>query len=109
MLHLATSQDSAQEVPAPSVGTTIDQAAGLLVRYPHLSTPELARLIELYRSMSALDTAQLISDTRIGPKMTQFRAENRSEIRVPFHQYSVFVFIAVAGFATIAWALLVYQ
>ena len=92
------------QVEAPA-GIALQQFSELIVRYPNLSEIELARLINLYGHLSALDVALMISDEKFGPKIDRFFDENRSKIRTPFGQYAVLVAIAVAGFAIIAWAL----
>ena len=83
----------------------INEATDLVSRYPNLSEIELARLINLYRSLSALDAALMISDEELGPKLDRFRDDQRSRIRTPFRQYAVLVWIAIAGIIVTAWAL----
>ena len=82
-----------------------EEAARLLNRYPALSEIELARLINLYRLLPALDVALILSDDMLAPKIDQFSKDHRAKIRIPFRQYAVLVWIAVAGLATLAWAL----
>ena len=109
MLQLASTNSASTPDPGLDFGTRLDQAAGLLNRYPNLQTHELARLIELYRGMSALDIAKLLSDTKTAPVLGRFHAEQRENIRAPFREYAVLVFMGIAGIATIAWATIAYQ
>ena len=91
------------QLEAPA-GVALQQFTELIDRYPNLSEIELARLINLYGQLSALDVALVISDEKFGPKLDRFFRDNRSKIRTPFRQYAVLVAIAVVGFAIIAWA-----
>ena len=89
---------------APAPGSpALEQAAELIGRYPNLSEIELARLINLYRELSALDVALMISDEQLAPRLDRFVGEHRSEVRPPFRQYAVFVAIAVAAVALVVW------
>ena len=103
MLH-----DFSQSSPAQSRSevhrTAGEEAARLLSRYPKLSEIELARLITLYRQLPALDVALILSDDMLAPKIDQFSKDHRSKVRIPFRQYAVLVWIAVAGLAILAWA-----
>ena len=80
------------------------QAAELVDRYPNLSEIELARLINLYRELSSLDMALMISDSELAPKLNRFRKDHRRQLRTPFRQYAVLVYIAVAGIFFAVWA-----
>ena len=80
------------------------QAVGLVERYPNLSEIELARLINLYRELSSLDMALMISDSELAPKLDRFRKDHRRQLRTPFRQYAVLVYIAVAGIFFAVWA-----
>ena len=44
-------------------------AVDLVDRYPDLAGVELARLIDLYRQLSAVDIALMLSDQTLGPKL----------------------------------------
>ena len=81
-----------------------EEAAKLLSRYPALSEIELAYLINLYRRLPPLDVALILSDEMLAPKIDQFSKDHRSKVRIPFRQYAVLVWIAVAGLAVLAWA-----
>lgn len=83
----------------------INEATELVSRYPNLSEIELARLINLYRRLSALDVALMISDEKLGPKLDRFCDDQRSRIRTPFRQYAVLVWIGIAGIIVTVWAL----
>jgi hypothetical protein len=89
------------QAPAPR---SADEARELLRRYPNLSDIELARLIHLYRELSALEMALILSDETLAPGLDRFSAENRSKIRAPFRQYAALVGYAVIGLAVVAWA-----
>jgi hypothetical protein len=82
-----------------------DEARELIARYPNLSEVELARLINLYRQLSALDTALMLSDESLAPKLDRFSADNRSRIRPPFRHYASLWFYAVLGIGAFTWAL----
>lgn len=81
----------------------LEQAAELIGRYPNLNEIELARLINLYRELSALDVALMISDELLAFKLERFVREHRSKVRPPFRHYAVFVAIAVAAVALVVW------
>ena len=83
------------------------KAIELIKRYPRLSEPELAQLIELYRHLPALEVALLISDETTGPKLDRFVDDHRTKVRTPFRQYAVLVAIAFVGMAVLAWAVAV--
>jgi hypothetical protein len=87
--------------PAPRPA---DEARELIRRYPNLSETELARLINLYRELSALDMALMLSDERLAPSLDCFSTDHRSKIRTPFRQYAALVGYAVVGVAALAWA-----
>lgn len=90
-----------------SPGVALQQAADLIDRYPNLSEIELVRLINLYRELSALEVALLISDDDLAPRLGRFVQDHRSKVRTPFRQYAVLVAIAVAGISLFIWALIV--
>jgi hypothetical protein len=100
--HFETNPRSAR---AASIGTSQEQVRLLLERYPNLSETELARLINLYRSFSALDTALLFSDEGLGPRLDRFTAENRSKVRPPFRQYAGLLFYTLLTMAALVWAI----
>src|SRR3982751_1444752 len=81
------------------------EAAELVARYPNLSETELARLINLYRGFSALDTALILSDEALAPMLDRFTAEHRSKVRPPFRQYAGLLFYTVLTVAALAWAI----
>ena len=62
---------------------------------PNLSEAEIARLINLYREFSALDTALVLSDATLAPRLDRFTAEHRSKVRPPFRQYAGLLFYTV--------------
>ena len=94
----------AHEQPEAPAGAALQQFRTLIDRYPMVSEVELARLINLYRDLSALDVALMISDEKFGPKLDLFFKDNRSQIRTPFRDYAILVAIAMAGFVIIGWA-----
>lgn len=92
------------EQPQPAVPRPVDEARELIRRYPNLSETALARLINLYRGLSALDVALMLSDEKLAPHLDRFSADNRSRVRKPFRQYAALMAYAVAGLAVLAWA-----
>jgi len=100
----ATALAHAQAEPA---GTAIDQVRDLIARYPNLSEIELARLINLYRNLSALDMALMLSDEAIAPGLDRFSREHRSEVRKPFRQYAGLLMYGVLTIGAVIWALVV--
>ena len=82
---------------------SLEQAAELIGRYPNLSEIELARVINIYRELSALDVALMISDEQLALKLDRFVGDHRSKLRPPFRQYAVFVAIAVAAVTLVVW------
>lgn len=90
--------------PQSPIPPTLDETRELVRRYPNLSEIELARLINLYRGMSALEMALMLSDEESAPNLDRFSADHRSRIRTPFRQYAALVGYAVVGIAVVAWA-----
>jgi hypothetical protein len=87
------------------MGTPQDQARELIGRYPNLSETELARLINLYRGFSALDTALILSDEALAARLDRFTTEYRSQVRPPFGQYAGLLFYTVLTLAMLIWAI----
>ncbi len=85
---------------------SLEQAAELMNRYPNLTKIELARLISLYRELSALDVALLLSDENLAPRLERFVGVHRAEVRTPFRQYAILVAIALAGLFLATWVIL---
>ena len=94
----------AREQAQASASVALREFRELIDRYPMVSEVELARLINLYRDLSALDVALMISDEKFGPKLGLFFKDQRSQIRTPFRDYAILVAIAMAGFVIIGWA-----
>ena len=95
----------AVEPPQPPAPRPLDEARGLIERYPNLGEVELARLINLYRELPALDMALMLSDEKLAPRLDRFSADHRSKIRTPFRQYAALVAYAIVGLAVVAWAI----
>jgi hypothetical protein len=103
-------QDFAARRPAtegPAAPSPRDEAAALIARYPNLSEGELARLINLYRRFSSLDSALIISDEQLAPKLDRFVADNRAKVKLPFRQYAGLVAYALLAVVAVAWAVAV--
>jgi hypothetical protein len=90
---------------AAPIGTPQEQVRLLLARYPNLGETELARLINLYRGFSALDSALLLSDEALAPRLDRFTQDHRSKVRPPFRQYAGLLFYAVLTIGALAWAI----
>lgn len=82
----------------------VDEARELIGRYPNLSEIALARLINLYVELSALDMALMLSDEKLAPRLDRFSADHRSRIRAPLRQYAALLGYAAVGIAVVAWA-----
>jgi hypothetical protein len=106
MFHPVATEPPSTTTAEP-IGTPHEQARELLARYPNLSETELARLINLYRGFSALDTALILSDDELAPTLARFRAEHRSRVRPPFRQYAGLLAYTVLTLAAVAWAIVV--
>ncbi|MGE5562105.1 MAG: hypothetical protein ACM3ZV_02220 [Bacillota bacterium] len=89
----------------PAARRPSDEARELLARYPNLSETELARLINLYRQLPALDMALMLSDEALAPKMDRFAAEHRCKVRPPFRHYAGLIGYAVLAVIGVAWAM----
>ena len=100
----AATQFRAAQAESP---TKAQEAAALLQRYPNLSETELARLINIYRNLTALDVALMMSDDALSPKLDRFSEDNRSKIRAPFRQYAMLLGLALVGVIVTLWALAV--
>jgi hypothetical protein len=48
--------------------------------------------------------ALMISDSELAPKLDRFRKDHRRQLRTPFRQYAVLVYIAIAGIFFAVWA-----
>ena len=81
-----------------------EEARVLLGRYPNLSPVELARLINLYRELSALDMALMLSDEELSSRVDSFSADHRSKLRPPFRHYAALIAYAVVGLVVLVWA-----
>jgi hypothetical protein len=92
-------EETRRHAPRP-----LDEARELIGRYPNLSEIELTRLINLYRGLSALDMALMLSDERVAPSLDRFSADHRSKIRTPVRQYAALLVYAVVGLGVLAWA-----
>ena len=90
-----------QPSPAPR---PVAEVRDLIRRYPNLSEIELARLINLYRELSALDMALMLSDENLTPNLDRFTADHRPRIRTPVRQYATLLFYAALGVAAVVWA-----
>ncbi len=86
------------------IGTAQEQVQVLISRYPNLSETELARLINLYRGFSALDTALMLSDEAFAPRLDRFTTDHRSSIRPPFRQYAGLLFYTILTLGALIWA-----
>ena len=97
MFHEFGAKTLAPEPAEPEPVDAVPQVAELIDRYPYLSEIELARLINLYRDLSALDMALMISDEELAPKLNHFYKDHGRLLRTPFRQYAVLVGIAAVG------------
>ena len=79
--------------------------AKLLHLYPEIGEPELDELAARFRKLPALDMALFMSDEQFAPLLNRFRQENRSKTRTPFSQYAVLVWMGVAVFCILAYAI----
>ena len=104
MLQSMSASAFAREQAQAPASIALQEFRELIDRYPMVSETELARLINHYRDLSALDVAMMISDEKFGPKLDLFFKDHRSQIRTPFRDYAILVAIAMAGFAIIGWA-----
>ena len=96
----------ALEPPEPAGSRPLDQARELIGRYPNISETDLARLINLYRELSAFDMAFMLSDEKLAPNLDRFSSDHRSKIRTPFRQYAALVGYAVLTIGAVAWAMI---
>ena len=80
------------------------QLADLIARYPFLSPLEVELAIGLYRRLSALDMALMLSDYELAPKLDRFYKDHWRKLKTPFRQYAMLLVIALAGIALAVWA-----
>lgn len=90
-----------------AVDAPLEQVRHLVGRYPNLSETELARLINLYRNLSALDMALMLSDDALAPKLDRFAKKHRTDVRPPFRQYAGLLMYAVLTIGAVIWAVAV--
>ena len=95
-----------QDHPNPPAPRPFEEAGTLIARYPHLDERELGRLIHLYRDFAAVDTAMIVSNDDLAPKLRRFAADHRSKIRKPFGQYAALVGYVVVTIGAVVWALI---
>ena len=93
------------EAPQWRAARPADEARELISRYPSLSETELARLINLYRQLSALDMALMLSDQHVAPNLDRFSADHRAKVRPPFRHYAALLIYGAVGLAVLAWAI----
>jgi hypothetical protein len=95
-----------RRAPDPHARSAIarEQVTDLVARYPNLDEIELARLINSYRDLSAMDFALMISDEALAPKMDRFATDHRSKIRTPFRHYAALVAYAILAVMAVGWA-----
>lgn len=105
MFQTFSAQASERGQASRRASSAFEQASELIDRHPNLSETELALLINLYRELSALDMALMISDEQLGPKVDRFFADHRSKIRTPLRQYAALLGTAIFGILAITWAL----
>jgi hypothetical protein len=84
-----------------------DEVRKLLARYPNLDEVELARLINLYRGLSRVDMALMLSDEKLASNLDQFSSNHRSEFRPPFRDYAGLMIYAGITIAVLIWAIAV--
>ena len=101
----ANSRQSAQQ--GSPAAAPANQVRELVSRYPNLSETELARLINLYRNLSALDTALMLSDEGLAPRLDRFSKEHRSKVRPAFRQYAGLLAYALLTIGAVIWAVIV--
>jgi hypothetical protein len=70
------------------------EVSSLLARYPNLGEAALARLINLYRGLPLLDSALLMTDATLAPRLDAFVAEHRSAVRTPLADYPALLLLA---------------
>ena len=104
MFQSLSAKALAFEPPKSPAPTPADEVRELLGSYPNMSETALARLINLYRGLSALDVALMLSDEKLAPRLDRFSSDHRSRIRTPFRQYAALVAYAFVGVAVITWA-----
>src|SRR5687768_13377343 len=70
------------------------EVSSLLARYPNLGETALARLINLYRGLPLLDSAFLMTDQALAPRLDAFVADHRSALRSPIADYVALLLLA---------------
>ncbi len=82
------------------------RAETLLTRYPNLSEPELAELINLFPTLRSVDQMVLTANGRLSGKFADFHREHSEELKMPRAERIAFVAIpAVLGILALWWAL----
>ena len=104
MIQDITARQFAFSQVEPPRRPAVEESAELIDRYPNLSETELARLINLYRGFSALDSALIISDRSLGFKFDRFCADHRSKLGAPFRQYAALILYGVLTIGAVIWA-----
>ncbi|HKX92822.1 MAG TPA: hypothetical protein VJM15_10420 [Sphingomicrobium sp.] len=91
----------------PSASPPRDEVRKLIARYPNLNEIELARLINLYRRLPAVDMALMLSDEKLAPNLDRFSSNHRSDLRPPFRDYAGLMLYVGITIAVLVWAIAV--
>jgi hypothetical protein len=78
----------------------------LLDRYPNLSEPELAEMINLFPSLSILDHALMTSDSGLSGKLSEFERDHGKKLKSPFTSLIAFLVIPLTFAAITLWFVL---
>lgn len=80
-----------------SIRLSRDEAADLLVRYPHVSDSEAKLILGFLRNGRHLDVGILTADEKLKPQLDSFMVDHARHFRVGFLEGSAVV-AAIAGF-----------
>jgi hypothetical protein len=89
--------------PGGAVQRGSQRIADYLRRYPEISDQERTDLIGVFRQLSNLDIAFILSDPEVAPKFERFRAEHRRETRLPVRDYAALLVLAALTLVLIVY------
>jgi len=81
---------------------TRDEAAELLVRYPHVSDAEAKRILAFLRKGPHLDVGMLSADQKLKPNLDRFMDDHKKHFRLGVGETTAVV-SAIIGFLLLCW------
>src|SRR5690349_22924954 len=81
---------------------TREQAADLIIRYPHVSERETRQILGFLRKGRHLDVGIITADEALKPQLDSFMADHSKHFRIGLGEGSAVV-AAIAAFLAVCW------